>query len=513
MKKYLLVIVFAFAAAALQAQQGPMYSLLYHERPMEHIIVEGLMQQRDGDFVLRTYLYEATSIYDGNPLGHMFYKVSSTDITITDSLFITDTTEYRCYSFALNPQGEGNILINGEYQENCDSTFLRISHFPDDDLNTTPEEDVVIPLCEGFTWPHAFVDSRGDLIVQYLIERSPTRYDEYVARFDLDGTLKYQTMLFENVPPYSNKLLELKESPLQYYKWEMAETNNQGYNNIVVYVMDSLFHKNPVILNSLLSSGSHPLYGSKHIRYDGDLQIIPAGGDNILLAAKYEYDTTGNVMEIEHGVVVAKYDLRTMQLKGFIEFNDYLGINRPASCMGIKMMTDGTVYFMYKEDGYPQDGVVVVKMDSDLNVEWKCFCKTDGILIGIFSGGSILFKDEQGEEAGIVWLKAANKDNHLYSALSCFVLKHNGTVSTSEVGMEVRPYTFYPNPVQDLIRMQFSPYVQPARVELYDLQGRLVRTQSKAFENIDMSQLPSGTYTMRVTMEDGKTYSDKVVKE
>ena len=61
--------------------------------------------------------------------------------------------------------------------------------------------------------------------------------------------------------------------------------------------------------------------------------------------------------------------------------------------------------------------------------------------------------------------------------------------------------------------MEFSPDVQPTQVELYDLQGRLVHMQSKAFESIDMSQLPAGTYTMRVTLEDGKVYSDKVVKE
>jgi hypothetical protein len=47
----------------------------------------------------------------------------------------------------------------------------------------------------------------------------------------------------------------------------------------------------------------------------------------------------------------------------------------------------------------------------------------------------------------------------------------------------------------------------------YDLQGRLVRSQSKALESINMSQLPAGTYTLRVTLEEGKTYSDKVVKE
>jgi hypothetical protein len=50
-------------------------------------------------------------------------------------------------------------------------------------------------------------------------------------------------------------------------------------------------------------------------------------------------------------------------------------------------------------------------------------------------------------------------------------------------------------------------------VELYDLQGRLVRTQRSGLERIDMSRLPAGTYMMRVTMEDGNSYSDKVVKE
>ena len=96
-----------------------------------------------------------------------------------------------------------------------------------------------------------------------------------------------------------------------------------------------------------------------------------------------------------------------------------------------------------------------------------------------------------------------------------FVLKFfaDGSLSVPKMEEFVRPYCFYPNPVKDQLRMQFSPDVQPDKVELYDLQGRLVRTQSKSFESIDMNQLPAGTYTLRVTLEDGKTYSDKVVKE
>ena len=51
------------------------------------------------------------------------------------------------------------------------------------------------------------------------------------------------------------------------------------------------------------------------------------------------------------------------------------------------------------------------------------------------------------------------------------------------------------------------------QVELYDLQGRLVRTQSKDLESLNLQGQSAGTYTMRVKLEDGKVFSDKVVKE
>ncbi len=97
-----------------------------------------------------------------------------------------------------------------------------------------------------------------------------------------------------------------------------------------------------------------------------------------------------------------------------------------------------------------------------------------------------------------------------------FTLKVNpdGYLDVDEIIVQdTHPYTYYPNPVQSHLQMQFSPDMQPKQVELYDLQGRLVRTLRSGFGSIDMEQLPAGTYTLRVTLEDGKTYSDKVVKE
>ena len=148
-----------------------------------------------------------------------------------------------------------------------------------------------------------------------------------------------------------------------------------------------------------------------------------------------------------------------------------------------------------------------------MEVEWKRFCKTDNISLDppfkLFSG---LVEEGPDGMNGVAWIGSGTETNTEERGVVIFYLNHDGTTNENEDVWVVRPYTFYPNPAKDQLYTQFSPDVQPVRVELYDLQGRLVRTQRSAFETIDLSQLPAGTYTMRVIMKDGKTYSDKVVK-
>jgi hypothetical protein len=144
-------------------------------------------------------------------------------------------------------------------------------------------------------------------------------------------------------------------------------------------------------------------------------------------------------------------------------------------------------------------------------VYWKRYFKTENVIIWGLSY-PIIYKDEQGEEKGIIWTGYGTK-NGQQEGILCFLLYHDGTVSTNENGMAIRPYMFYPNPAQDQLRLQYSPDVQPKQIELYDLQGRLVRSQGNAFETFDLGSLPTGTYTLRVAMEDGQVFSDKVVKE
>ena len=531
MKRIVCSLFLAFSAITLFAQGGEMYSLLFHgEWDDRYGIIgpHGFMRQRDGDFVINAYLVDNLANDDECFLGNLLYKVSSNTLAITDTLYVADTTstEYfqRSFLLAQDPRGEGNIRANFEYHEECDNSFLRISHYPDSDFNVITEEDVVVPVCEGrVEGGRGMLNIRGDLIMKYSKYHpggATHEYDSYIICVDREGTLKYHRLMFEDEGRefLYPTLGMLSESPLQYYQWRQIEghVNQHAVYNVGLLTIDSLLNVNTVILGSVLSEEvldpENPFWVEyERLNLNRDANLIPIGGNKILVAAQYENDTNF-YGATEYGVAVAKYDIRTMQLQDYIVFNDLPGgYGNQAECRGIKMMSDGTVYFIYSEQDEPDETLTVVKMDTDLNVYWKRYFKTENVIIWGLSY-PIIYKDEQGEEKGIIWTGYGTK-NGQQEGILCFLLYHDGTVSTNENGMAIRPYMFYPNPAQDQLHLQYSPDVQPKQIELYDLQGRLMRSQGNAFETFDLGSLPTGTYTLRVTMEDGQVFSDKVVKE
>jgi hypothetical protein len=191
-------------------------------------------------------------------------------------------------------------------------------------------------------------------------------------------------------------------------------------------------------------------------------------------------------------------------------------LERPSGYQSIDYIYPDSIYLCAFQDYEPDaNGNIVMgnkiflkKVDSNLNVIWE---KSYQIgpehygpehLLATRDGGCLItgkvFYDIDTEQVDV------------------FVMKINpdGTVGIEDIMVEdIRPYTYYPNPAQNELHLQYSPDVKPMQVELYDLQGRLVRTQSKDLESLSLQGLSAGTYTMRVMLEDGKVFSDKVVKE
>ena len=159
--------------------------------------------------------------------------------------------------------------------------------------------------------------------------------------------------------------------------------------------------------------------------------------------------------------------------------------------------------------------MTAVKMDSQLNVVWKRYCYEPGSLkvAFIFAYSSDMLLDAEGGQTGIYiagysYRAVDNKEGVFY-----FFLNEEGLASADEKSINIRPYAFYPNPARSELHLQYSPDVQPARIELYDVQGRLVQTQTHGLESLRLEGLAAGQYLMKVTLANGQTFTDKVVKE
>ena len=146
--------------------------------------------------------------------------------------------------------------------------------------------------------------------------------------------------------------------------------------------------------------------------------------------------------------------------------------------------------------------IAVVKLDADFNVLWQRFClepegfRRDGKVMTVLDDGGV-----------------AVGGGYLGLSEVFFLIVNDDYDGMEEQGVIIRPYAYYPNPAKGQLHLQFSPDVTPTQIELYDLQGHLVLTQRNGLETLEMNGLAAGTYTMRVTLENGQVFSDKVVKE
>ena len=146
--------------------------------------------------------------------------------------------------------------------------------------------------------------------------------------------------------------------------------------------------------------------------------------------------------------------------------------------------------------------IAVVKMDVDFNIEWIRYClEPEGH--GRTANCMSLLDDHGVAISGLNW-----SDNDMF-----FLILNDEGWTINEMNISVRPYSYYPNPAQDQLHLQYSPDVTAKQIELYDLQGRLVHTQRNGLDSLNLQSLATGTYTIRVTLECGKVFSDKIIKE
>lgn len=87
-----------------------------------------------------------------------------------------------------------------------------------------------------------------------------------------------------------------------------------------------------------------------------------------------------------------------------------------------------------------------------------------------------------------------------------------GPVKTAKIlntkDENLKSITLYPNPANDLLSIEANSIIQSVR--LFDMSGNLLKTGSE--KTLNLSKLPSGNYLVEVKTIDGKTTTEKILK-
>ena len=394
------------------------------------------------------------------------------------------------------------VLDNGEKTV----SHPRITRF-DDDLNILSNVDVELPQ----NIPADFlVAARAWIGKDNKVYYSFTNCGEEICRvhllFTLDGQLEKYTVEHRFLLPGSS--------------FSLPDGSRWSYGNGVLSRLDDSLGLNPV--HQFQKIVDNPQAGgvSYQVWIGGaSYPTATALPDSSFLIAEEVHEL---LWTTQYGIVDMNPEQMAFfksdfdgEVKKVITIGSRDTLERPAHFQAIDYVYPDAIYLCGFQHLEPNSfGTLVIpnkvflkKVDVDLNVIWEKSYVLGAehympmFLLATRDGGCLI--------TGRVMYDIYEEESDF------FVLKINadGTVGTDEVLVEdIRPYAYYPTPAQDELHLQYSPDVKPTQIELYDLQGRLVRSQRNGLESLNLQGLSSGTYTMRVTLAGGKVFTDKVVK-
>jgi len=91
------------------------------------------------------------------------------------------------------------------------------------------------------------------------------------------------------------------------------------------------------------------------------------------------------------------------------------------------------------------------------------------------------------------------------------VLTKAGTLGVNDVFAENKKIRLYPNPAKETVYFENADKIKS--VDIYESTGRKVKTVKVDGENISVSDLKSGNYYFEITLKDGSTAYQQLIKE
>ena len=477
-------------------------SIAHHNAGWYDVDLRNMMQLRDGNILANIQLFEIDD--QGQYLGDFgirLLKIAPDGAVLLDSVFVADD-DLNYFLLERNPFGEDNIyakVVRNLGESRCD---LRISFF-DDDLNFYPEKEVWVPLSDtvfSSLLDSYFLDEHGDIMLRYPLSM---RNELHYYRIGIDGTVKDHVVMPKDGSPINyypaggHRFGTFNESPTEYCFWGI---NNADHNTLYIHVFDSLLNLKETLTPNGAPSNIKFEYGMRERVLDWDEETF-------LVASRFDRPYT-NI----NGVRVTRYRKNTLEALNTCYFrtkpelsigNVFIGCAFP---IGLAKAGDGDLYFAYcTQDpetlyfGSPSGQVSVVKMDANLNIIWQRFCLEPEGYARV--GSELIALENGGVAVGGVVMGAPPE-------LFFLVFDDEGW-AVSENAMHSQTCNVYPNPAREKVTIEG---IEAAEVMVYNALGQVVKTVRGKSE-VSVADLPSGTYSIWVKMEDGKAFSTKIVKK
>ena len=504
MKKLLLIIAFALQATLYAQEEGFLYTCDY-----ENYLINCAIETDDGCYII--------SASYTNPMDDSWWEKPSKllklshDGTLLNSVQLSDSFTRVVL---LYEDTEHNIFhtVGIHWDVNTMRMYPFIASL-DSNLNLSSIKDVAnIPAVYTQDIPDAkaVINDNGKVLL--TLAYSPTELHYMIL--NLDGDLEcYKEHNYSSGMGYVGSLCVLQDSSGDFGHYdthssaEMTRINEQLEMEPVfsVYLVQENQWNNSDTIHSVYVNQS--LYPT----------LLPLTDTSYLIAEEtieswWDHYHAQNFFIERNTVFLKCHNNGEITNSILVEArNDTL--ERPAYYQAMDLTDSGAVYLCaFQHTSYNGAGpeinrnhIILMKTDTNLNLIWeRRFCLGDVChrplqVLATHDGGCLITGYMYNDE----------------DKINFFLLKlnQNGTLESQKNEIITFPFALRTNPVSDILRLEFSPDVQPMAVELYDVQGRLLSAQSSDLENISVEGLTAGIYTMRVVMKDGSSYSDKVVKQ
>ena len=442
-----------------------------------------LIELSDGNLVVKEAVYDNNGI-----IGVILYKMTVSGYLL-NSLFVAENYNMGISPMLRDPSSSNSNIMTSFYMDNDDNVFYKAVYFTD---NLEITDETIVQLPPNIRPNRFLIDNNNDIITSTYDNNKSYN----LIRIGLDGEIKKMSETIAISPNinYSHQPLALLSTDPQRYLYASFGDNYkfEVFDADLNKIQDTVIKK----------ADGWTIYGN--INYN-----VFARGDGYFYLSAPAMNTSGR-----KGLIVVKFNSNFETVSSYVWGVKDLGTVYPYCNLVNKnlIVTDNNVFVAWRE--YNQHGSIVTKtmmvtrLDSNLNYSW------DSYALDINKGIIANYGMTSLSNGGVAISGWLPEDGALHCK-DIYAIIYDNYLSNEEIATIDKPFICYPNPTKDVFIINFFDNAEYRYVDIYSLDGHLVATfpETSQQTSIDISDLNSGVYIMKIKTTDGKEYSEKIIKE